>query len=571
MVIRNLVVDRDVMVSMRDGARLATDVYRPATGAWPALLCRTPYGKEYWQGTLAAVNPITACSRGFAVVIQDVRGRRASEGEFDPFRNEANDGRDTITWLSAQPWCDGRMGMFGSSYMAATQLQAAIGAPKSLVAFAAVQASSDYYEGRTYRGGAFEIGAMLGLALYSLGMSDSTRLSTRAQLAQMRRRVQARLDNLSDLAVDVLNNDEDSLSLLDHVAPFFRDWRAHRTEDAYWRSLSIEPHYSEIGASGLHISSWYDAFHVGTIKNWAGIRRAGTAPQFLLVGPWGHYPPRTALAGTATVGEATVGLGAVLDLEEIQLRWFGHVLHAEDSWHWPAPVRLFLMGANEWRWEDDFPPGDVMNTPLFLAAASDSPGGLRLRWEPPNQRSVGTFVYDPADPVTTMGGAHLMLESQYLQGRVDQRVNAARPDVLVYTSSPIQAAIELVGWVRTRLYVQSSAPCTDFTATLVDMEPSGRVLNICDGIRRADLNQDGPTTEIIIEMGATAIRIPAGHRLGLHISSSNFPRFDVNPNVVPLELGLPAAVRATQTVHHGGVTASAIELPVRGPTRHHAS
>jgi len=561
MSVRNLVVDRGVMVNMRDGVRLAADVYRPATGAWPALLSRTPYGKEYWQGTLAAINPINACSRGFAVVIQDVRGRRASEGEFSPFLNEARDGHDAITWVSAQPWCDGRVGMFGSSYMAATQLQAAIGAPGSLAAFCAVQGSSDYYEGRTYRGGAFEIGAMLGLALYSLGMSDSTTLGTRRM--EILRRVQARLENLSDLAVDVLSNDEESLSLLDHVAPFFRDWRAHRTEDAYWRNLSIEPHYAEIRVPGLHISSWYDAFHVGTIKNWAGIRQDGAAPQFLLLGPWGHYPPRTALVGTATVGEASVGLSAVLDLEEIQLRWFDHVLHSADSWHWPAPVRLFLMGANEWRWEDDFPPSDVRTVPLYLAAELGSPSGLGLRWQPAGQQSVGTFVYNPADPVPTMGGAHLMLESQYPQGRIDQRVNAARPDVLVYTSPPVTADIDIVGWVRTRLYVRSTAPCTDFTATFVEVEPSGRALNICDGIRRVELNSGGAATEIVIEMGATAVRIPAGNRLGLHVSSSNFPRFDVNPNVMAVERGLPAAVRATQTVQHGGITASAVELPIR--------
>jgi hypothetical protein len=321
----------------------------------------------------------------------------------------------------------------------------------------------------------------------------------------------------------------------------------------------------------LHITSWYDAFHVGTIRNWAGMRHSSAqraADHRLLIGPWAHYPPRTALVGTAVVSDRNFGLSAVLDLEEVQLRWFRSKLLDEDAgWEWPAPVRLFVMGSNDWRWEDDFPPPDTSTERLYLCNAgtgADHLGDLRLSWHHEPAVSTANYLFDPRDPAPTLGGAHLIMESACAQGPVDQRRITERPDVIVYTSDALAEDIEIIGWVRANLHVASDGPCTDFTVKLVDVDPAGLALNICDGIQRVTLpSAANTTTSTTVELGATAIALAAGHRLQVQISSSNFPRFEINPNTGRRghESGEWRSVR--QTVFHGGNFASHLEIPIR--------
>jgi putative CocE/NonD family hydrolase len=552
---------------MRDGTQLAADVYRPAEGQWPVLLYRTPYSRDLLMGTLPAVHPVHAAASGFAVVQQDVRGRFDSGGDFYPFVHEADDGVDTIAWLAAQPWSTGTVGMYGSSYMGATQLQAMTAAPPALVAACPTQASSDYYEGRSYWGGALELGGLTYIAAYGLGIG--TLQSDPSRFAERFREVRELLGDLEAVLSDRPIEDRLRASILADVAPFFFDWIAHPEHDEYWERIDNETRYDRVQAAGLHITGWFDQFHVGTLRNFAGIRARGRGEtrdrQTLLVGPWAHYPPRTAQIGTARMGDVVFGLSAILDLENLQLAWLRRWLHDDPgAWEWPAPVRLFVMGANRWRFEESWPLARAEDRDLYLA---DPPSGAtpgRLEWTRPGG-AIAEFDFDPRHPVPTRGGAHLLPEFLYPQGPVRQDDLDERPDVLSFESDVLASDIEVTGWVRAELWVQSSAPFTDFTARLIDVWPDGRSFNVCDGIARVRLSSMSLVDDwnrVDVSLGATSMVFQRGHRVKVHISSSNFPRFDVNPNTGGSVLREAVTVVAHQRLKLGGATASRVVLPI---------
>jgi putative CocE/NonD family hydrolase len=565
-----LTIESDVEVPMRDGTRLRADVYRPAQGRWPVLVQRTPYGKQTMAGTFPLLDPLRAARSGYAVVIQDVRGRGRSRGEFYPFVNEAADGQDTIAWAASERWSNGRVGMYGSSYMAATQWQAALGAPPSLQAIAPIQASADYYEGRSYRGGAFELGSLLTLSLWALGEGTIARLAVDATAKRaMRRAAREFLANLVDVArAPSAGADDDVVRA---IAPFFLDWLAHTDYDEFWARIAVDRRYQEVTVPALHVSSWYDQYLPGTLRNFRGMTEsAGSSTarsnQYLLVGPWSHYPARTSLLGGARVGEVNFGLEALVDLDGIQLAWFHRWLKDDDThWRFRAPCRIFVMGSNAWRDLERWPPSDVLDQPWFLhggGGANSRLGDGTLSTEPPGEEPPDRFVFDPSDPVPTRGGAHLILECAFPQGPFDQRTIEERSDVLVYTSAPLTEMIEVIGQVTVRLWVSTSAPCTDFTARLIDVHPDGRAMNVCDGIRRASFARSEDVVEIVIDLAATAQTFFSGHAIRLEISSSSSPRYDVNPNTGQRGQSDQLPVRAQQTIWHEKDAASHVLLPV---------
>ena len=564
-----VIVEFDVPMTTADGVALRSDVYRPDTGRWPALLTRTPYSKAMLAGLMAFINPVRAAREGFAVVVQDVRGRFKSEGQYVPFEDEAEDGAAAIAWVSSQPWCNGKVAMFGSSYMAATQMLAAPSAPRSLAALCPIQAVSDYYEGRSFRGGAFEMGALASIALWNQAPGILLRKGLPKE-AQRRyfAEIRAHLSNLKEF-LSVAPYDSLRQSVLGAAAPFFFDWWEHdRKDDPFWEKLSVEARYESISVPALHVTSWYDQFHVGTLRNYEGLRaRAATATaregQALIVGPWGHYPPKSSLLGAARVGDLDFGLDAFVDLEATQIAWYRRWLHADESaWRQQKRVRLFVMGRNTWRDEDEWPLAHARDTPLYLAKGADRARDLSFS---PGETGSDTYSFDPANPVPTCGGAHLVLDSVFPQGPLDQRAIQRRDDVLVYSTSPLAGDVEVTGWVKAVLWVRSSAPSTDFTAKLVDTWPDGRSFNVCDGIRRvvfAGLESDGGWSKVTVELGATSMVFLRGHRISAQISSSNFPRFDLNPNTgEPVRLA-SKRVSAVQEVSIGGAHASHLLLPL---------
>lgn len=554
-----IVIDRNVDVVMRDGAVLRADVYRPADGRHPVLLHRTPYGKEVPMGIMVSLNPVRAAMAGYAVVVQDVRGRFGSDGDFTPFANEGLDGHDSVEWAAAQPWSTGRVGMFGSSYGAATQLLTAVESPPSLRAIAPFEGTSSYYEGRSYRGGAFELGSLLSIALVALGPGSIQRQVSGEEFRKIWRQIRAMVDDLPATASTLPLTDLRTTPL-GTWTPYFFEWLEHDEPGEFWERISIEARHDRIGVPALHLSSWYDSYATGAIRNYLGIAANGATAearehQYLWLGPWGHYMPRTALNGVLRLGEMEFGLNALIDLDVVQLAWFDRWLKDEvTSWRFDSPVRLFVLGENRWRNEACWP---VDAQPLILHLD----GGGRLATTPPSDPAADEYVADPATPVPTVGGPHLMLESAFPQGPWDQRDVEARDDVVVYTTDELTNDIVVIGEPHCELWFSSTAPSADVVVTLSVVHADGTSLPVADGIRRVAL-EPGRSTNVTVELGPTAIRFTLGQRIRLRVASSNFPRWDLNPQTGERAATATRRDAARHSVHHDAARPSALHLPV---------
>lgn len=590
----DLVIEKNVEARMRDGVVLRADIYRPtAAGRRPALLQRTPYSK----------NPGTSDSQfhrlaraGFVVVVQDTRGRYTSDGVAVP-HDEGADGYDTVEWVAGLPYVDGRVGMFGGSYSATVQLLAAPLQPPHLVALFPSASYASRYE-MVFQGGAFYLGDGLS---WSLGQAKDVR---RRQLEP-----QANRDGELGLTPEErkqLNDDwywqlplADVKTPIDlhRYAPGYYDLLRHPAYGPFWTTFDVREKHPRFQVPAYHLTGWYDSLLNGTLANFSGLRaNAGTAfarrNQRLIVGPWTHARPT---AATTRIGDVDFGAEAGFDSEGLIVRWFRHWLpqapgggagaggtgeastpargvaaapgRAASDFD-GAPVRLFLMGANRWRDEQEWPLARARPTAFHLRSASGArglAGDGRLTPEAPASESPDTFAYDPNRPVPTgRFGA-------YSRMPVDRREIQAREDVLVYTSDPLSAPLEVTGPIRATLWVTSSATDTDFTAAVSDVFPDGTARALTDGILRMRyrdsrttpaLMTPGTPYEITIEVGATGNVFLPGHRIRLEISSSNFPRYDRNPNTgAPFATGAATAV-ARQTVFHDATRPSRLILPV---------
>jgi len=555
-----IIIERDIPVTMRDGVVLRGDLYRPVEGRHPTLICRTPYSKEAPVGLMVVLSPLKAAAAGYSVFIQDVRGRFKSDGDFTPLMDEGPDGYDTVEWAAAQPWSTGRVGMFGSSYMAATQLQAAATAPPHLFAICPMEGSSDYYEGRSYKGGAFELGAILSIALFALGTGNIERTAPNKEAFRKAwRESKSMLDDLPAVAATAPLTDLRN-TVIGTYAPFFFDWLEHDEPGAYWDSFSVKARHGAISVPALHLSSWYDTFSVGAIANYLGIKENGATQiardnQYLWMGPWGHYMPRTTINGAARLGIVEFGLNALVDLDSMQIQWFDRWLKDDmSSWRFRSPVRIFVMGDNAWRDEEAWPLASTDQV-LHLAA-----GGV-LSTKAPAASEPDGYRADPNNPVPTVGGAHLILESAFPQGPWDQRPVEARGDVLVYTSMPLTEDVEVIGELALEVWVSSTAPSTDIAAMLTVIWPSGESVNVVDGIRRVVLNPGEPT-KVEVALGPVAQTFRRGEQIRLRLAGSNFPRHDLNPQTGERAFSAKNRVAADQLVFHDPERPSVLRLPV---------
>jgi putative CocE/NonD family hydrolase len=575
----DIVVQKNISVPMRDGVRLAADLYRPAAGGpWPTLLIRTPYNKDQsWVTLLLAPDPLLLAQAGYAVLVQDCRGCFGSGGALEPYFHEGRDGADTLRWAAAQPWSNGATGMLGGSYLGAAQWLAAAEAPEAVQALAPFITADQFHTPWSYQGGAFQLGFLLYWALGYFALPELQRRLARreATLADVAAAMHAlgRIDELYRRTPLTATPE------LDAVAPFYHDWLAHPdAADPYWRPVAGAD-YGRIGAPALNIGGWYDTFLGGTLASYQGMRDRGGSEAArrpgLIVGPWSHgnwhgvFPERDfgLLAGVDAA-----------DLSGAQIRWFDYWLKGEENGvAGDAPVRLFIMGADRWREEEDWPLPDTQYRRLYLRGAGRANslhGDGALAWEPPGDEPHDSYSYDPADPVPTCGGATLLpgAMASVNGGPRDQRAVEARPDVLVYTTPPLDRPVEVTGPVRLVLFAASSARDTDFTGKLVDVFPDGRAILLTDGILRARY-RDGPSPRPLepgavatleLDLGATANLFRPGHRIRLEIASSNFPRFDRNTNTggVIAEEGEADAVAAVNRVFHDAARPSHLLLPV---------
>ncbi|MHB8576067.1 MAG: CocE/NonD family hydrolase [Dehalococcoidia bacterium] len=572
------IVEKDVSAPMRDGTLLRADITRPDTAErLPVILVRLPYGKA-----MLSMQPYAEALRlaaaGYAVVHQDTRGRFVSEGEFYPFRDEARDGYDSVEWCAAQPWSAGSVGMTGGSYFGATQWLAATANPPHLKAIFPVVTASDYYEGWTYRGGAFHLGFAL---LWALLLSPDTALRSGRALGEGAKRVGALLG-----AVDRISELYEQLPLaeieaLRETAPYYRDWIAHQANDDYWRRWSIRERYAQVTVPAFHVGGWYDLFLGGTLENYLGMRdRGGSAEaranQRLLIAPWAHG------AYSGTYAEYTHGTASDFAFQNVagmQIRWFDRWLKGIDNGvDREPPVRIFVMGENAWRDEQEWPLARTAFTPFYLHSggrANSAAGDGALGLEPPAAEPPDAYTYDPRNPAPTAGGTTFLpgLSIAANAGPRDQRSVETRADVLVYSTPSLDADTEVTGPIEVILYAATSAPDTDWTAKLVDVHPDGFARILCDGILRARYRHGTGTAEPLtpgeveeyrIDLWATSNLFRAGHRIRLEISSSNFPHFDRNLNTGG-KLGaesLADARPAEQTVFHDAGHPSHILLPL---------
>jgi len=569
-----LAVDRNVPVSMRDGTALYADIYRPSgRGPYPTLLQRTPYDKG---GPIAIPLILRAASSGYAVVVQDVRGRFASEGEFYAFVNERQDGYDTLEWLVAQPWCDGNVGMFGQSYVGLTQWQAAISGHPALKAIIPTVTAADYHAGWTYQGGAFELSFNLSWTMTNLATNTVSRRRKSDPSAE--ETFQRLLDGVDDLTAGFRRLPLVGHPILSEFAPYYDDWVNHPTYDDFWAHLDVSTRHDTLQVAALNIGGWYDIFLKGTIDNFSGMR--ANAPtdmrdrQHLLLAAWNH----SGISRGNPIGTHDFGMratGGIIDSDGIQLRWFDRWLRGiENGVDHDPPVRLFVMGSNQWRHEHEWPLARTDWQEWFLHSggrANSLNGDGVLSRESPASEPPDTYVYNPRNPVPTMGGG-LCCNAVFSQGGAyDQRAVEAREDVLVYTTPPLDQPVEATGPVRLILHASSSALDTDWTAKLVDVSPCGYARNLTDGILRAryrhSMREGTPISpgEVIayeVDLWATSNTFLAGHRIRLEVSSSNFPRFDRNPNTGEMPGRSAEMVSAVQTVCHSSEYLSRLVLPV---------
>lgn len=564
-------VDRDVPAKMRDGTTLLADVYRPTEqGTYPVLLMRLPYNKSDAQAFVYA-RPEVYASHCYIVAIQDVRGQYKSEGTFYPFRNEGADGYDSVEWAAALPGSSGKVGMYGFSYVGATQWLAAAERPPHLVAIAPAQTGSDYFNGWTYEGGALSQAFIQSWPLTSVALSASRRQGNQQALND----IQAAAGKLSSVyAQSPLSRLLPASQYEEAVAPYYADWIAHDTWDSYWKPWSIRARYAQVTVPALNLAGWYDVFLRGGVENYAGMREKGGSDaarsgQRLVIGPWSHMP------WLQKVGDLDFGAEAANPVDALLLRWFDHWLKGEaNGLDADKPVRIFVMGANRWREADSWPPAEAETVSFYLQSRGQANtrfgnGGLTAE-KPEVEQAADRYRYDPADPVPSLGGHSCCSPDSAPIGPVDQASVEDRADVLYYATPPLEQDMEVTGPVTVELYASSSAVDTDFTAKLVDVHPDGKAYNLANGIIRASMRdslerrtplEPGKITRYTIDLGPTSSLIQRGHRIALEISSSNFPHYDRNLNNGNRE-GAGTAVVAEQRVLHDAANPSRLLLSV---------
>ena len=593
----DVVCEPDVGVPMRDGVRLSADIYFPAVGGrraggrFPTVLERTPYDNS---SPTAVTNAKYFARRGYVCVIQDVRGRFESEGEWYAFAKEAPDGYDTIEWLAAQDWSDGKVGTMGSSYAGSDQSAAATLNPPHLSTMIVGVGASNYYHGSMRQNGAVE--QRFQIYAFRMAATSKEAAADPALKAAIRDAFENRMPQMVDNFP--LKKGATPLSGLPSYEQWATDIARHSDYDDYWkqRGYAISEYYEEhADVPTLYLGGWYDSYARNTCESFMKLNRMKRTPQRLLMGPWTHGGWEVTYSG-----DVDFGVESHLHHNDMRLAWFDHYLKGMNTEvaGWP-PVRIFTMGSGRvhrddngrifsggfWRDEGDWPPPDVRPTSYFLHA------GGEISTEPPaGPDSPSTFTYDPKDPVPTMGGGISAADNIMVPGAFDQRGRPdfhgcrdteplnTRPDVLSFQTDPLDAPVEITGPVEMRLWASTSAVDTDFTAKLLDVVPpssdypDGLAINITDSIIRGRyrdgwdrgvLMEPGRPYEIVFQLYPTSTIFREGHRIRLDISSSNWPRFDANPNTGG-PLGIHGSYeRAAQSVYHDRDRASCVVLSAR--------
>jgi putative CocE/NonD family hydrolase len=541
----------DVRIPMRDGVKLSADIWLPqADGKYPAILIRLPYLKT--TPPAPDLGKFFA-GHGYVFIVQDCRGRGDSEGEFDFYFTDGKDGYDTIEWMAGQPWCDGKVGMMGFSYLGAVQWLAAREHPPHLVCITPTAPSGRFFDELPYVGGAW----MMQWALSWLN-NISARISQ---------------DNTSGVDWESVFKHRPLLTMdevMGRKMKLYREWLEHSTIDEYWKRILFFPeNFRRMNLPALHVTGWFDGIQPGALSYWDGMDKhsPGKDKQYLVIGPWNH--PQTFLGGALKMGEMEFSGDSVIDRMAQHLAFFDHFLKGSSTKFDQARVRVYLTGSNKWLDLDDYPPPQAQPKALFFHSggkANTLIGDGSLSWEAPRQESPDRYTYNPKNPVPCG------IDNNFYA--IDNRVFERRDDVLVYTSTALNEPISILGRVFVQLYAASDALDTDFTAKLLDVYPDGRAVNLGPepvGIRRARYRNGYEKEELLtpnrpekfqIELYDIGHTFLPGHKIRVEISSSAYPMFNPNQNT-----GNPVATdtewkTASQTIFHNSKLPSHILLPV---------
>lgn len=533
-------------MTTRDGVRLDADIYVPeADGPFPVLLMRQPYGRAI-ASTVVYAHPTWYAAHGYIVVIQDVRGRGTSEGTFDLFAHEVEDGYDSVEWAAQLPGSNGHVGMYGFSYQGMTQLYAAQAQPDALKALAPAMVGYDLYHDWAYENGALRLQAGLGWAIQLA--TETARIKKDEAAFQA---LYAASRNLP------LNGSTPSYpNVIKRYAPdsFWHDWLAHPSNDAYWQSL--KPNLSEVDLPMLHVGGWFDPYLTGNLRLYQEMITRSYYPQHLWIGPWSHIP------WSRKVGSIDFGPASVNSIDQLQLRWFNHFLKGQENDLSGVPsVHLFEMGTNHWRSFDTWPQSKTW--PLYLASSGlagirEDDGRLvnpsQLPAEPSQLSDI--FVHDPWRPVPALGG-----HASFPPGAFDRSHIDGRSDVLTYTTEPLEADLCVSGEVNVTLHCYADTTSYDLCAVLSGGQPDGAIYNLTQGYCRVEQHRD-PSNSVRIALQPTCFCLKARQILRLSISAACFPAYPVNPGsgTQSGEARLMENQIITITVHTG--ENSFIELPV---------
>jgi len=552
----------NIKVPMRDGINLSADIWMPNSdhgdGPWPVLLLRTIYDNQEaryieWARQFNA--------HGYAVVMQDCRGRGDSDGEWDPYVCELTDGYDTHEWIGQQDWCDGNIGTFGLSYPGFTQTLPASLRSKYLKAVAPIASQQDNYghhrvDGVIHHMVAFAFLNMLGRSMQyeSLMHFDTDEF-------------------FFELPIDT------AMEKVSDTHPYYAGVVAHEQYDEWWSSYSLRDKYQEMDVPSYFITGWFDSLSHENFKlfnGWSKNARTEDARKKtkLLVGPWSHQIApwgRKPMGPNGEYADRTFGKDSLSDVIEMHTRWYDQQLKGIDTGiDDEPPIKLFVMGANEWRHENEWPLARTQWTKYFLNSGGDAAGagGSLSTDEPSGESTSDKFTYNPANPVKSLGSQY---QTFHYCGPRDRSELQARDDVLVFTTDVLEEDVEVTGPISAHIWASSDAVDTDFTAALTDVEPDGKAISLCEGIVRArfrngtdnpEMMTPGEIYEFDIDMWDTSNLFKKGHRIRVEISSSNFPRYNRNLNT-----GNPIAsdteIRiANQTLYHDADHPSHLLLPV---------
>lgn len=530
--INQIILEKNVETTMRDGEILRSDIYRPTKqGQYPVLLTRLPYGKDnpFYSHRYLDTNRLVA--NGYVVIVQDVRGLYNSDGSFFPFQNEAKDGYDTIEWAAHLPYANGSVGMFGLSYYGFTQLLAASEQPAHLKAIFPAMTLNDLknnmiYHDKVPTSASFKTWVLISMVpnLLTRKYKDKTTLNKKMEIWQ------AAVDSLSKTYHEPLTDSWPILTELG-VAEDFLDVYKLADDDDFWKQVSIIDHYQKIAYPAIHLGGWYDNLLKSTIENYQMMQEKTNTLQKLIIGPWTHGDFNS-IAGERDFGikASESFLNGKEDLTDLHLRWFDYWLKNKDTGiATEAPIQIFIMGKNEWRNEYEWPLARTAYTPYYL----HKNGKLTRKREQIAAKT--TYLHDPNHPVPTVGGQTLY-HGVNTSGPTKQDLTEKRKDVLIFETDELENKLEVTGPIHAHLWVSSEASTADFTAKLIDVNPDGTTYNLTDGISRVkitesqiDTNDAGESiAKVNIDLWATSNLFLAGHKIRIEIASSNHPRFDVN-------------------------------------------